>query len=130
MLAAPISVNALRRAIEAVDPTTVLIRVVSAVSRDWISPFLDAQAAELNAAENTLLAYGRDLVHFDDWLARQGRDFSTASRADIEAYLVALDAEGFQDGTGEMHSRRLPIEPNQVPKRDSDLEGAALRLQP
>lgn len=74
------------------------------MSRDWISPFLDAQAAELNAAENTLLAYGRDLVHFDDWLARQGRDFSTASRADIEAYLVALDAEGLAKST---RARRL-----------------------
>jgi integrase/recombinase XerD len=74
------------------------------MSRDWISPFLDAQAAELNAAENTLLAYGRDLVHFDDWLARQGRDFSTASRADIEAYLVSLDAEGLAKST---RARRL-----------------------
>ena len=74
------------------------------MSRDWISPFLDAQAAELNAAENTLLAYGRDLVHFDDWLARQGRDFSTASRADIEAYLVALDTEGLAKST---RARRL-----------------------
>ena len=74
------------------------------MSRDWISPFLDAQAAELNAAENTLLAYGRDLVDFADWLARQGRDFSTASRADIEAYLVALDAEGLAKST---RARRL-----------------------
>lgn len=74
------------------------------MSRDWISPFLDAQAAELNAAENTLLAYGRDLVHFDDWLARQGRDFYTASRADIEAYLVSLDAEGLAKST---RARRL-----------------------
>ena len=74
------------------------------MSRDWISPFLDAQAAELNAAENTLLAYGRDLVHFDDWLARQGHDFSTASRADIEAYLVSLDTEGLAKST---RARRL-----------------------
>ena len=74
------------------------------MSRDWISPFLDAQAAELNAAENTLLAYGRDLVDFADWLARQGRDFSTASRADIEAYLVALDTEGLAKST---RARRL-----------------------
>ena len=74
------------------------------MSRDWISPFLDAQAAELNAAENTLLAYGRDLVDFADWLARQGRDFSTASRADIEAYLVALDVEGLAKST---RARRL-----------------------
>ena len=30
--------KALRSAIEAVEPTTVLISVVSVVSRDWISP--------------------------------------------------------------------------------------------
>ena len=35
---APTSVKALRSAIDAVDPTTVLMSVVSVVSRDWISP--------------------------------------------------------------------------------------------
>ena len=31
----------------------------------WISTFLEAQAAELGAANNTLLAYGRDLKDFE-----------------------------------------------------------------
>jgi integrase/recombinase XerD len=37
-------------------------------SARWISTFLEAQAAELGAATNTLLAYGRDLKDFADWL--------------------------------------------------------------
>ena len=36
----------------------------------WISNFLDAQAADLGAARNTLLAYGRDLKDFLAWLER------------------------------------------------------------
>jgi integrase/recombinase XerD len=38
-----------------------------------ISNFLDAQAAELGASRNTLLAYGRDLKDFAGWLAGRGR---------------------------------------------------------
>lgn len=70
----------------------------------WISPFLEAQAAELNAAENTLLAYGRDLRDASDWLAARGIGFDTATRADLEAYLIALDAEGLARST---RARRL-----------------------
>ncbi|TBX27946.1 site-specific tyrosine recombinase XerD [Nioella sediminis] len=70
----------------------------------WISPFLEAQAAELNAAENTLLAYGRDLRDACDWLAARGIGFDIATRADLEAYLIALDAEGLARST---RARRL-----------------------
>jgi integrase/recombinase XerD len=70
----------------------------------WISPFLEAQAAELNAAENTLLAYGRDLRDACDWLAARGIGFDIATRADLEAYLIALDAEGLAQST---RARRL-----------------------
>ena len=38
----------------------------------WISAFLEAQAAERNAARNTLLAYGRDLKDFCGWIERRG----------------------------------------------------------
>jgi site-specific recombinase XerD len=34
------------------------------MSARWISAFLEAQAAERDAARNTLLAYGRDLKDF------------------------------------------------------------------
>jgi integrase/recombinase XerD len=72
-------------------------------SARWISTFLEAQAAELGAATNTLLAYGRDLKDFADWLDGQG-DFATASRDDVEAYLIHCDAQGLAKST---RARRL-----------------------
>ena len=71
---------------------------------DWISAFLDAQAAERGAARNTLLAYGRDLIDFRDWLGRRKAGFDTATREQIEAYLIACDAEGLSTAT---RARRL-----------------------
>lgn len=70
----------------------------------WISTFLDARAAELGAARNTQLAYGRDLLDFADWLARHGLGFATAGREAVEDYLVACDAEGLSKAT---RARRL-----------------------
>lgn len=70
----------------------------------WISTFLEAQAAELDAAQNTRLAYGRDLKDFADWLTHRGSDFLTASRDDVEAYLVSCDASGLSKAT---RARRL-----------------------
>jgi integrase/recombinase XerD len=70
----------------------------------WISTFLDAQAAENGAARNTQLAYGRDLVDFAGWLARNGTDFAMASRDDVEGYLVFCDAQGLSKST---RARRL-----------------------
>jgi integrase/recombinase XerD len=70
----------------------------------WISTFLDAQAAELGSARNTLLAYGRDLKDFAAWLARRKLDFETTARADVEAYIVACEAEGLAAST---RARRL-----------------------
>lgn len=71
---------------------------------NWISLYAEAQAAELGAAENTRLSYGRDLLGFSDWLGRQGRSFETAERADIESYLIACEAEGLAQST---RARRL-----------------------
>ena len=70
----------------------------------WISMFLEAQAAELGAATNTLLAYGRDLKDFDGWLARQNRNFEDVLRGDVENYLVFCDAQGLAKST---RARRL-----------------------
>jgi len=69
-----------------------------------ISTFLDAIAAEHGAARNTLLAYGRDLGHAADWFASKTTTLSTAQAEHIEAYLVALDAEGLARAT---RARRL-----------------------
>ncbi|EBA17697.1 tyrosine recombinase XerD [Roseobacter sp. SK209-2-6] len=70
----------------------------------WISTFLEAQAAEAGAARNTLLAYGRDLKDAASWLFHRESGFATAQRADIEAYLIACDAEGLSRAT---RARRL-----------------------
>jgi integrase/recombinase XerD len=70
----------------------------------WISTFLEAQAAERGAARNTRLAYGRDLLDFAAHLERDGQAFATVGRAGIEAYLVACDAQGLSKAT---RARRL-----------------------
>jgi integrase/recombinase XerD len=70
----------------------------------WISTFLEAQAAELGAANNTLLAYGRDLKDFQAWLSRNSRDFLKASQDDVESYLIYCDAQGLAKST---RARRL-----------------------
>ncbi|UWR24792.1 site-specific tyrosine recombinase XerD [Sulfitobacter sp. S223] len=78
--------------------------MTSRAPSSWISMFLEAQAAELGAATNTLLAYGRDLKDFDAWLARQGKTFEQVLRADVESYLVYCDAQGLAKST---RARRL-----------------------
>ncbi len=70
----------------------------------WISLFLEAQAAELDAAENTRLAYGRDLKDAAAHLRRRNLDFARAAQTDIEAYLVACEAAGLSRST---RARRL-----------------------
>lgn len=70
----------------------------------WISTFLDARAADLGAARNTQLAYGRDLVDFADWLARRKGSLASADRAQVEDYLVHCDAQGLSKAT---RARRL-----------------------
>lgn len=69
-----------------------------------ISAFLDAQAAEAGAARNTLLAYGRDLRDFAEWLARHEQSFGTVAREEIEDYLAFCDAQGLSRAT---RARRL-----------------------
>ena len=70
----------------------------------WISTFLQAAAAELDAARNTQLAYGRDLMDFKGWLGHRGIGFADAARADVEAYLVSCEASGLSKAT---RARRL-----------------------
>ena len=70
----------------------------------WISTFLEAQAAEAGAARNTLLAYGRDLKDANSWLAHHNSSFAQATRDTIEAYLISCSAEGLSRAT---RARRL-----------------------
>ncbi|WP_323008742.1 tyrosine recombinase [Paracoccus sp. (in: a-proteobacteria)] len=72
--------------------------------RGRISAFLDAQAAEAGAARNTLLAYGRDLRDFTDWLAARNESLQTVPREGIEDYLSYCDAQGLSRAT---RARRL-----------------------
>ena len=70
----------------------------------WIQSFIEAQAAELNAAQNTQLAYARDLEDFRAFLINRETDLAKASRTEIEAYLMMLDANGLAKAT---RARRL-----------------------
>lgn len=72
--------------------------------RGWISAFLEAQAAERDAARNTRLGYGRDLSDFSDWLTGRGLDLASAQKGDIERYLIACEADGLSRAT---RARRL-----------------------
>jgi integrase/recombinase XerD len=72
--------------------------------RRWIATFLEARAAEAGQARNTLLAYGRDLADFSDWLRASGTDFASADRQAVEGYLVHCDAQGLSKAT---RARRL-----------------------
>lgn len=70
----------------------------------WISAFIEAQAAELDAATNTQLAYARDLADFSAWLTGRGQHFSGVTQGDVEAYLIACEAQGLAKST---RARRL-----------------------
>ncbi|MEM6375298.1 MAG: site-specific tyrosine recombinase XerD [Pseudomonadota bacterium] len=69
------------------------------MARDWTHPFLEAQAAELGAAQNTLAAYARDLADYSRWLRRRDLSQKNATQADIEAYLIACKADGLAKST-------------------------------
>ena len=70
----------------------------------WVQVFLEAQAAELDAATNTQLAYARDLQNFAAWLADRNLHFAGVTRDDIESYLIDCELEGLAKST---RARRL-----------------------
>lgn len=72
--------------------------------KSWISQFLEAQAAEFGASQNTLQAYGRDLLDAAAWLSGQNQSFEKAGRHDLEAYLMHLSDQGLAKST---RARRL-----------------------
>ncbi|MDB2548460.1 tyrosine recombinase [Paracoccaceae bacterium] len=69
-----------------------------------ITQFLEAQAAELNAAQNTLLAYARDLDDARGFFTDRGADFLSFTRDEIETYLADLEVRGLSRAT---RARRL-----------------------
>ena len=74
------------------------------MSQRWIQAFIEAQVAEQGAAENTQLAYVRDLSGFLKWLESHCRGLENASPDDIEAYLIHCEAHGLAIAT---RARRL-----------------------
>ena len=64
-----------------------------------ITTFLDAQVAELNASQNTQMAYARDLKDFLGWLETQNSGLLTVDQTGIEDYLIDLDASGLARST-------------------------------
>jgi len=70
----------------------------------WIQAFIEAQAAELDASDNTQLAYARDLKSFHEFLSARGLDFASTAQRDIEAYLIDCETAGLAKST---RARRL-----------------------
>lgn len=70
----------------------------------WIQSFLEAQAAELDAATNTQLAYARDLTDFAGWLAPKKLHFANTTQDIVESYLIDCAAQGLAKST---RARRL-----------------------
>lgn len=73
-------------------------------SQQWILTYLDAARAEAGAAQNTALAYGRDLRDFHLWVMGQNLEFATLTRDDIHSYLMRCETEGLAKST---RARRL-----------------------
>ena len=74
------------------------------MSRRWIQTFIEAQVAEHGAAQNTQLAYARDLMDFIQWLEGQNHNIEEASQNDIEGYLAHCESQGLARST---RARRL-----------------------
>lgn len=70
----------------------------------WIQSFIEAQAAELDAATNTQLAYARDLRLFAEWLEPKGLHFATVTQRDVEGFLIDSETQGLAKTT---RARRL-----------------------
>lgn len=71
---------------------------------NWIGRFLEAIYAEQDAAENTLKSYNADLLEFQGFLADRKCDFETATRHNVEDYLISLETRGLAHAT---RARRL-----------------------
>lgn len=69
------------------------------MTHSWIPVFLEATQAENDTAENTLLAYHRDLNDFCDTTAKANIGPEIATRSDIEDYLLGLGAAGYARST-------------------------------
>jgi integrase/recombinase XerD len=70
----------------------------------WIETFLEAIQAEQDASDNTVMAYARDLQEFEAFLKKSRQNFKSATRNDVENYIVSLETRGMAAST---RARRL-----------------------
>ena len=68
-------------------------------TRDRINAFLEMQAVERAASDNTLAAYRRDLTDAAVYLAGQGHDLVTTDRSGLTDYQQSLADEGLAAAT-------------------------------
>ncbi len=69
------------------------------MSEGWTEAFLEMMAVERASARNTLTAYGKDLAEAVAFLKARGRDLSSATSEDIEAWFAAMGAAGRSPAT-------------------------------
>ncbi|MCF6304485.1 MAG: tyrosine recombinase [Rhodobacteraceae bacterium] len=69
------------------------------MTHPWIPVFLEATQAENDTADNTIIAYHKDLEKFCGHLASNNLTAETASRSDIEDYLLGLETAGYATAT-------------------------------
>ena len=69
------------------------------MSEGWTEAFLEMMAVERASARNTLTAYGKDLAEAVAFLQARGRDLSSATSEDIEAWFAAMGAAGLSPAT-------------------------------
>lgn len=55
-----------------------------------VKSYLEYLQLERGLAANTILAYGNDLAHLNQWLEEEGKDFSQAEPSDIHAFMASL----------------------------------------
>ncbi len=73
-----------------------MARRATASDETLIELFLDMQAAERGAGENTLAAYRNDLADLAAHLRTAGRSIAQASTDDLRAFLKDVSARGFK----------------------------------
>ena len=69
-----------------------------------IEQFLNAQVAQFDAAENTILAYKHDIGHYANWLAKKNYSFLKADQTQITEYIIYCSDVGLASST---RARRL-----------------------
>ena len=71
----------------------------------WISSFLDSFRSEGGGAENSVLAYGRDLLEFESFLNhhKPPKSFETVGKTEVESYLMHLETKGLAESSRGRH---------------------------